>query len=260
MAIAAFWTIRQYGKQLKVLVQQNLTQRTQRYPILYLGKFEFVENAMKVEVENIGDAPATFVGLETRFHAANTHLNDGPTADSNRITEAQARDMAAKGRTIYQSVDLETKPLKCEEGDARPAGVVLFLVNKQRANAMLIPKEKQEYFLDPLFLVKSTDKMGWWKTLTFIDAVALLRQNGFPYMSVSISLVGKTLAEERLRSEGITRFLVNLEEDKNLEQAFHKQKKPYFYPVAITETIRRGWMESELYDNIITDPGNFPPR
>ena len=254
LAIVTLLLVIQYRRQVDVMLKQLNMQIGQQIPHLFIKQVDFQPDSVEIEVQNATDAPATSVGLETRFFTIGQHLY-ADQEDHKEISWGEAIRLRNQGQTVYSKY-YWTGPgnpkLKFENKEVDPSAVVSFF-SPQGVSVYFPPRTTVRIATKPAFAISWKDDQGllsyrWFQYSEFRD---LLLSNDIRAVAVVMSLLCKDAAEVVHHQGTVASFAIRTDLDQSLVESSRNVQRFDFVALAPTEWLSEdSRISAEMYGNI----------
>lgn len=249
LAVSAFLSSYISRRQVLMAAEQNLEIKKQNFPVLRVSQIKFNKNELEVSMTNIGNSPATLIGVSVNYFPARRTI----------LTEEEADLPAGSEKSstgFYQRYDYNSQPLYYEAKRAYFHPVVVFPKHADIEKLYLGAKEKAIYKFD--ILIQELDNKEEMESLTgkYFDMIEFrnfLESNGHDCAGIVLSLTGKDLNENSIDETPLGKFIYDLETDKNLEEAYNRKHSIYFLPLSHKDMFLNSKFVSKwVYDNMMS--------
>lgn len=249
LALIAKRSLQEGRRQLKILSSQTEIFRSQQDPFLKVNTFRFEGDKLLLDVENIGNGPATWVGVETWFEPTfpRTFADEDSTVP---ISAGEAASKVGKGEKVWSRFEMDTKTrLHYKDWKkTKPTSVVTLLLNKRIGDAILAAEERGQFEIQPLFEIKNEVKMGSMKASKFDELREILIDNNIRFAALHFTTACKNSVLNNCYGESFCRFVVDLKRHSTLEEAYQSRYDFNFVTVGPREITKQlGWLDGELY-------------
>lgn len=278
LAYSAYRNIKSSKEQLKFLRSQTRIFSSQQEPYLLVQNKKFKGNKIELSLNNHGGGTAYDVAVSTRFFITEVKL----TNESERLLRETPRKKRDKLNIQGRFNLLPNRPLLVEKNKEEiknglfnkaisrilkrpidyeivyPSSATTFIFNSQNEQSILESGEANKLFeFEPYFLVttKKNEKEFKFgtssKAFLFDELKDFLLQNNIQFIGIVFYLVSRDKIENVHHHQEIDSCIVDLKENKTLEDAVNSGRKGYLTTLGWAEIQKGvGWMPSYLYNEI----------
>jgi hypothetical protein len=280
LAYFTFKSIKSSEKQLKFLRKQTQILNSQQEPYLLVQDKEFKGNKIELYLSNHGGGTAYEVAVETEFYLVEVKL----TNESEKLLSETPKDKWDKldklsiqgtynpslNKTLllennkeHIKNDIFTKlmsrilkiPINYEI--VYPSSATTFIFSAENEQSILKAGEKDIFFeLEPYFFVttnKLEKKVSGYigKSFLFDELKEFLLKNNIQYIGITFYIVSRDKIGKVHRHQQIDSCIVDLNENKTLEEAINSGRKVRFTPLGWLEIQKKfKWLPSFEYNEI----------
>jgi hypothetical protein len=245
LALVTYTSVRQNRRQVDMLTRQTVILRSQIDPIPVVHLVAFNGNTLRVRITNHGAGPASSLAIDTGIHLCKVTFTKDASGKQ-PYSEEELRS-APKGTLAYPRYDWHPNSQLLDAGKKKyPVDVVNQLLKELPDTMILLPNEEYEYSVDLRFgLGNSRKDPDLW--LGYEQLVETMRRSDVWSFALSLGLIGKNMADEKIRGQTLANFIVDLVRHKTLEDAFKENRRPYFLPLDIKEVAQKIPVSTEMY-------------
>ncbi len=152
-----------------------------------------------------------------------------------------------KGALAYPRYDWQPKLGLLSDGKAKyPVDVANQLLKETPDAMLLLSKEEYEYTVDLKFgLGNSRDDPDLW--VGYTELTEMMKHSDVWSFALSLVLLGKNMAEEKVQSQTLANFIVDLVRHKTLADAHKENRRPYFLPLDRKEVAKMIPVGTDMY-------------
>jgi hypothetical protein len=245
VALVSYSSVRQNKREVDMLTRQTVILRSQIDPIPVVHLIAFSGNKLRVRVVNHGTGPASSLVIDTGVHLCKvTFTKDAEGKEPFSEEELKA---APKGALGYPRYDWRPNFFLLSNGEKKhPVDVVNQLLKELPDAMILLPEEEYEYTVDLKFgLGSSRNDPNLW--VGYDQLTDMMRRSEVWSFALTLGLLGKNMAEEKVQGQVLANFVVDLVRHKNLEDAFKENRRPYFLPLDRREIAEQIPLSTEMY-------------
>jgi hypothetical protein len=285
LAFFTYKTIKASKIQLEYLKAQTKVFTTQQEPLITIQDKKFKGNKLELQLRNCGGGIAYEVAVETRFYITKQVLDE----ESKRLLWTTPFDkmdkiqLKAYDRLIAeQSIKIKKEVLALEEDDytenpylmslpwytknkmkkadfdiVYPSAATTFLFSQTTKQTILEPKEVSELFeAEPFFLISLSKYphcrvFAPLKANTFDELITFLKDDKIVTFGITFDLVSRDRVGRVIHHEEIDTCIVDLRQDKTIEDAMKSGRKVYFTTLGWREIQKKvKWLPSDDYNTL----------
>jgi hypothetical protein len=235
LAAAAFWGIRQNGKQVRALTRQTLILRAQNAPIPVVSEFQFIGDGLKLTIQNTGKSPISALVLSSQFMPTKREIYD-EKRDGRQLGPDEVEMEMQQKKQLYQRFSMLVPPEFVVDGKKiNPVDTSKFLLHPVRKDNTLMPGETVTYEVEPVFGLNYKNPPPYFSTEIFAGLKEKLEANEISAVAVRFGILAKDWSEELLQPHDMANFIVDFAVEKTLEEGFKSKRRPYFEPLSRQE-------------------------
>lgn len=277
LAYVAYLNIKSSKEQLKLLRNQTRIFSSQQEPYLLVQNKKFKGNKIELSLNNHGGGTAYDVAVSTRFFITEVKL----TNESERVlkeTPLKKRDklniqcrfsLLPNSHLLLEKNKEEIKSGLFNRAISRilkrpinyeivyPSSATTFISDLKNEEPILKSGEENIFEFEPYFLVTNKKneeefKVGTqYKVFLFDELKGFLIQNNIQFIGITFDLVSRDKIENVHNHQEIDSCIVDLKENKTLEDAVNSGRKVHLTTLGWVELQRGvGWMPSYLYNEM----------
>lgn len=251
LAIATILYVNQSRLQTQVLMKQVNMQIGQQIPHLTIRQLTVEPNSVKMEIQNTANAPAYWVGLETKFYVIGQRLYRDQHSD-NEISWGESIKLREEGKTIfYKYYWTGPTKLKFENREVDADNAVSFL-SPQGISGYFPPNSTVQVETRPMFLIswKGDQGLRTYQGFEYDKFREFLLSNNIRAAAVVMTLVCKDTAET-VHSQGYAAsFVVRTDLDHSLADSGKNSQRFDFIPLSHEERLSGdSWTRYDDYRN-----------
>lgn len=246
LALVSYRGISINRRQVDMLTRQTIILRTQTDPIPIVQALSFEQNKLHLRIINRGAGAASSLAIDTSVHLCKCVFSKDP--EGRQPYTMEELKSLPKGTLAYPNYHWQPKQRLFEEGKGRyPVSVANQLLKEVPSALMLLPGEEYDYMIDLKFgLGKQRNDPDYW--INYNGLIESMKQNDVWAFSLSLGLLGKNMAEEKIQGqEFLANFIVDLVRHNSLADAYKENRRPYFLGLDMKEVAERIPVSTEMY-------------
>lgn len=253
LAIATILYVTQSRLQTQALMKQVNLQIGQQIPRLFIKRVDFEPNSLKIEIQNAGNTPAYWVGLETMFFVIGQRLYSDQHGD-NEISWGESVKLREEGKTIFSKyfwIGPDRPKLRFENREVDAGNAVSFL-SPQGVSVYFPPNSVVQTETRPIFLISWRGDQGLrsYKGFDYNEFREFLLSNSIRAAAVVMSLVCKDTGETVHGQGYVASFVVRPDLDHSLVDSGRNSQRFDFIPLSHEEQLSgNSWIPNDHYQN-----------
>ena len=248
--------VKEGQKQQKLVLYQASAARSQLDPLLKLHSWNFKENNLVIELENLGVGRAFWVGVNSWFDPCKLRMS--AEEEGKPLTESQINELIAKKKEKVwveaTTLDTARKLNYKEHKDVKPAHMVSLLLNDRLGNdPILDAKERRTFSIEPHFVIEPRSeswRSGWrWPFggMAFKEMREFMQTNGVPFVAIGFSVICRNSVDDNVEGESFGYYVVITHKDSTLEEVARTNLSHSLATLGEREFVKLKYIEGDLY-------------
>jgi hypothetical protein len=255
LALATILYVYQSRLQTQILTKQINLLTGQQIPRLFIKQIDFEANSLKLEIQNITNVPAFWMGLETNFYVIGQRLYPNQNSDT-EISWGEAVKLRDEGKTIYEKYfwSGQTK-LKFQDKEVDTDTAISFF-SPQGASVYLPPNSTIQVTSRPIFLVSWKENQGLksYKGFEYSEFREFLLYNNIRAAAIVLTLTCKDSAEIEHSQGYAASFVLRTDLDHSLIDSSKNTRRFDFIPLSHDERLSGdSWTPNDSYNNTFSN-------